>query len=750
MISRLKEIAKRVAAVIATGIITLTALPAIPVHASGGVMNYHVYQNAKQVYDSVADTSWIYTTPDNSELFWVTKSNKASNKSVLRYRTLGWRLVISGSGYSQKCDLILDNTIKKPAGALGECENNGYYYILYTIDLKTVYSRMCAQNGDIAAKIYGSSTYHITAHPIMTKVPAGRNPDGSLTGENSNGTVNTSGFVCFMDEDGGYNALKKAASWSPASYTAFDDFHSGRNCDINTMKYNVRYKIVDGDGNAVKNIALSNGLKTNQGGGVVDSKGSAYSQNVKSYAPINTLNVSLTQPGYTLEKIWKKSGTNYAVGFGGQITSYAIGGNTTFVAKVTPITYYVEYYKDKMLIARQACVYDKDSTIMDGSSITWNGYTFKNWNSNKNGTGVIYTPNQVIKNLSDQQGGVVKLYAQKEPKEYEITLNPVGGSGGTDKVYEKYATKYTAKSEKTEKNPAKISTVTSPKKFGYDFLGYFTSGNGHGNKLTDGVNPTNAEVRKKNTNHTVNIKDETATMFDDTNPHIVYANYQPRTPLITFNKNGGEGGTNSVKATYAQNLPTSNLNSSALQAPTKEGWSFRGYYNGKKMLYNEAMGPIGKCDFENDITATAKWEDDIPPTATIVRSSDKWTNGNLTVTVYIQDKGSGLNPDKCSLTMDGKTVTWDKSSIEKGATAMVSKEFKCMDEGVHIFEVTATDMKGNQSTAVTTVYYDVTAPRGSATVTGPGISPDTTSTKLYNDNTAWTFEKGAVTDYKTN
>lgn len=750
MISRLKEIAKRVAAVIATGIITLTALPAIPVHASGGVMNYHVYQNAKQVYDSVADTSWIYTTPDNSELFWVTKSNKASNKSVLRYRTLGWRLVISGSGYSQKCDLKLDNTIKKPAGALGECENNGYYYILYTIDLKTVYSRMCAQNGDIAAKIYGSSTYHITAHPIMTKVPAGRNPDGSLTGENSNGTVNTSGFVCFMDEDGGYNALKKAASWSPASYTAFDDFHSGRNCDINTMKYNVRYKIVDGDGNAVKNIALSNGLKTNQGGGVVDSKGSAYSQNVKSYAPINTLNVSLTQPGYTLEKIWKKSGTNYAVGFGGQITSYAIGGNTTFVAKVTPITYYVEYYKDEMLIARQACVYDKDSKVMDGSSITWNGYTFKNWNSNKNGTGVIYTPNQVIKNLSDQQGGVVKLYAQKEPKEYEITLNPVGGSGGTDKVYEKYATKYTAKSEKTVKDPAKISTVTSPKKFGYDFLGYFTSGNGHGNKLTDGVDPANAEVRKKNTNHTVNIKDETATMFDDTNPHIVYANYQPRTPFITFDKDGGEGGTNSVKATYAQNLPTSDLNGSALQAPTKEGWSFRGYYNGKKMLYNEAMGPIGKCDFENDITATAKWEDDIPPTATIVRSSDKWTNGNLTVTVYIQDKGSGLNPDKCNLTMDGKTVTWDKSSIEKGTTAMVSKEFKCTDEGVHIFEVTATDMKGNQSTAVTTVYYDVTAPRGSVTVTGPGISPDTTSTKLYNDNTAWTFEKGAVTDYKTN
>lgn len=63
MLSRLKKIAKRAVMVIATGIITLTALPAIPVHASGGVINYHVYQNAKQLYDSVADTSWIYTTP---------------------------------------------------------------------------------------------------------------------------------------------------------------------------------------------------------------------------------------------------------------------------------------------------------------------------------------------------------------------------------------------------------------------------------------------------------------------------------------------------------------------------------------------------------------------------------------------------------------------------------------------------------------------------------------------------------------
>lgn len=506
MLSRLKKIAKRAAAVIATGIITLTALPAIPVHASGGVINYHVYQNAKQLYDSVADTSWIYTTPDNSELFWVTKSNKASSSSHLKYRTLGWRLVISGSGYSQKCDLILNNTIKRPAGALGECESDGYYYILYTIDLKTVYNRMCAQNSSIAAAIYGGSSYHIVAHPIMTKVPANSSPSGSLTGENSNGTVNASGFVCFMDENGGYNALKNCASWSSASYDAFSDFHSGRNCDISAMKYNVRYRIVDGNGNAVENTSLSSGLKTNSGGGVVNSRGSAYSQNVTSFAPISALNVAITKPGYTLETVWKKSGTNYAVGFGGQITSYAIGGNTTLVAKVTPNTYYVDYYKDGNVIMRQTCTYDKNFSTYDGTSVSWDNYVFKNWNTQENGKGTTYNSKQTVKNLTTVPGGVVKLYAQKEPKEYEVTLNPVGGSGGTDKVYEKYGIRYTAQSEKVVNNPASISAVTSPKKFGYDFTGYFTSANGEGNKFADGVNPL---MQTPNANHTVAITKDT-------------------------------------------------------------------------------------------------------------------------------------------------------------------------------------------------------------------------------------------------
>lgn len=744
MLSRLKKIAKRAGAIIVAGIVTLTALPVIPVQAAE-TKNYHLYQNAKQVYDSISETRKIYTTPDNSELFWVTKSNKASSSSHLKYRTLGWRLVISGSGYSQKCDLILNNTIKRPAGALGECESDGYYYILYTIDLKTVYNRMCAQNSSIAAAIYGGSSYHIVAHPIMTKVPANSSPSGSLTGENSNGTVNASGFVCFMDENGGYNALKNCASWSSASYDAFNDFHSGRNCDISAMKYNVRYRIVDGNGNAVENTSLSSGLKTNSGGGVVNSRGSAYSQNVTSFAPISALNVAITKPGYTLETVWKKSGTNYAVGFGGQITSYAIGGNTTLVSKVTPNTYYVDYYKDGNVIMRQTCTYDKNFSTYDGTSVSWDNYVFKNWNTQENGKGTIYNSKQTVKNLTTVPGGVVKLYAQKEPKEYEVTLNPVGGSGGTDKVYEKYGIRYTAQSEKVVNNPASISAVTSPKKFGYDFTGYFTSANGEGNKFADGINPL---MQTPNANHTVAITKDTV-MFNAKNTHTVYANYTPRTPVISFNKQGGLGGSDSTTATFGSDLPLVDNNKNSLSAPLKEGWSFKGYYtepNGKgTMFYNESMGATKTCDFEDNLTVYAYWVDNIPPTVTVVPTTNGWTNQAINITIRMRDTGSGLKKSGCVIKMDGKEIGCNRW-FSDGCTDEVVTTITCTTEGIHKYEAIATDMWGNVSSAMTVVYYDITAPKGSVHAYGPGVSERIPMTYL-NNSSVWYIRDGKVTDY---
>ena len=72
--------------------------------------------------------------------------------------------------------------------------------------------------------------------------------------------------------------------------------------------------------------------------------------------------------------------------------------------------------------------------------------------------------------------------------------------------------------KKVVNNPASISAVTSPKKFGYDFTGYFTSANGEGNKFADGINPL---MQTPNANHTVAITKDTV-MFNAKKTHILY------------------------------------------------------------------------------------------------------------------------------------------------------------------------------------------------------------------------------------
>ena len=225
----------------------------------------------------------------------------------------------------------------------------------------------------------------------------------------------------------------------------------------------------------------------------------------------------------------------------------------------------------------------------------------------------------------------------------------------------------------------------------------------------------------------------------------------PRTPVISFDKQGGTGGSTETKATFGQDLPSKETNGSALQAPVREGWSFKGYYtkpDGKgDCLYNEAMGPLKTCDFEDNITIYAYWVDNIPPTVTVVPSTDGWTNQAITITVRMQDKGSGLKNSECKVFMDDKEVNWTKT-FSDGTTTEVKATFTCTTEGIHNYKAVAVDMYGNKSTAQTVVYYDCTAPKGSVDVTGHGVSDSYPLTKL-NENTMWHFSNGKVTDYNT-
>lgn len=184
-----KERLKRLGAMVLSCAVLFGSVPvqARSTATAASDVNYHNYENAKQVYDACRGNISKIFVVNNNEIYWLEKSNKAGSTNYTRYRTLGWRLNISGNGTSVTCDLKMDDTIRKP---LGECESDGYYYIVYAIDMTTVYNRMVQANASAANAVYGGDWYHIKAYPIMSIVNGGATQARGSISENSNGTVN--------------------------------------------------------------------------------------------------------------------------------------------------------------------------------------------------------------------------------------------------------------------------------------------------------------------------------------------------------------------------------------------------------------------------------------------------------------------------------------------------------------------------------------------------------------------------------
>ena len=117
-------------------------------------------------------------------------------------------------------------------------------------------------------------------------------------------------------------------------------------------------------------------------------------------------------------------------------------------------TYTVAYYANKPDLAShtiggsqitQVCRYDsnynfnQNSECADGSiGYTLVGWHFTGWNTRVDGTGTSYAPGQSFKNLTTQQNGVIKLYAQWEQNTYTVCYDKNAGSvcSGADDTVE--------------------------------------------------------------------------------------------------------------------------------------------------------------------------------------------------------------------------------------------------------------------------------------------------------------------------
>ena len=87
-------------------------------------------------------------------------------------------------------------------------------------------------------------------------------------------------------------------------------------------------------------------------------------------------------------------------------------------------------------------------------------------------------------------------------------------------------------------------------------------------------------------------------------PVSLYAVWNKIPDIVTLDPQGGTGGNTQTTAIYGQKLPN------GLEAPTKEGYEFKGYYSSQNQEWAESIGQDydGKQYYDKDMVGVADWD----------------------------------------------------------------------------------------------------------------------------------------------
>jgi uncharacterized repeat protein (TIGR02543 family) len=231
---------------------------------------------------------------------------------------------------------------------------------------------------------------------------------------------------------------------------------------------------------------------------------------------------------------------------------------------------------------------------------TRTGYNFNGWYTKKSGGTQVTS--------STLATGNTKVYARWTGKPYTVTFNNNGGNNSTTSKTVNYGSQY--------------GTLPTPTKTGYTFEGW---------KLNDKVISSGSVVTTNSS-------------------HTLVAEYRANVVIVTLNKQGGTSSDTTTVATYDSNL-------SSVEVPTKEGYTFGGYYssqNGNGTRYFDENGDgIGTSTFTSATTIYAKWT---PITYTITYTLNGGTvSGNPTSYTIESDNITLNNPTKTGYTFTGWT-----------------------------------------------------------------------------------------------
>lgn len=170
-----------------------------------------------------------------------------------------------------------------------------------------------------------------------------------------------------------------------------------------------------------------------------------------------------TKTGYTFagwysDAALKNKVTRIRKGYTGAVTLYA---------KWTPIQYNIKFNGNGATSGKVSklsqCTYD-GTYRLPANTFKKKYYTFKGWNTKKNGTGKSFKNKAGIRNLTTTNGKTITLYAQWTRTKYKVTYKLNGGKNN-------------------KKNPAyvyhnsKTVVLKKPTRKGYTFVGWYTDKN---------------------------------------------------------------------------------------------------------------------------------------------------------------------------------------------------------------------------------------------------------------------------------
>ena len=591
------------------------------------------WDNAADYYNTYGDRC-IFSVVNGQPRVYFGSAGTIAVAGHTRYRTIGWKVSLYQNGNYQKsvyCSLNGNYINKFPSS-----NSNGTEYNLYYINFDSLKSRFSNQ----AAINSGAGTLYFDA--VMSIVPAKSNTP--------NGTVddwgNTTGEVYDT-----FAGISKARGWGHP-----DDLRHYYNKSPEGLYRNVYvYKgtgisSVSGSGTyiygawATISATCSTGYDFNYWSNSSSSSSSfgvkvtsdlsytaygkpqtytvSYNANggtgapgnqIKTYGYVLTLSSQKpTRTGYIFNYWDGSDGGTYYPG-----SSFGTDADTVLTAHWTPITYYVSYNKNKPgkashdvsgIMTNSKHAYDNGisgngySNCLSSNQFSLKGWSFKNWNTKADGTGVSYSNNSNIKNLTEKNGEVVTLYAQWEPNIYMLLFEDEDATTpGSLMIYEKYDHGWY--NDQDTKN--KITNITIPKKVGMEFKGYNTKEDGTGTKYIDDKGNILAS------DHAF-----------DSQYLYVYAQWTPATYKVDLdNQDATIAGTKVMYEKYSvgffsNSVTTTKFTNDKITIPAKSNYTFAGYWTkqntwetslGEKIINNDGTINNVNTKFVENSKLYAKW-----------------------------------------------------------------------------------------------------------------------------------------------